>query len=50
MIDIFKKRDLWEYAINLSINYLDKMAKTIELGLSTYLAVFLGNENYREIK
>ena len=43
MIDIYKKRDLWEYAINLSMNYLEKIPKIIELGLSTFFTVILGN-------
>ena len=44
-IDIFKKRDIWEYAINLSMNYLEKVPKLVELGLSTYLTVILGSIN-----
>ena len=50
MIDIYKKRDLWEYAINLSMNYLEKIPKIIELGLSTYLSVILGNTNLQRYK
>jgi hypothetical protein len=42
-IDIQNKRNIWEYAINLSMNYLEKIPKLVELGLSTFLAVILGN-------
>ena len=43
LIDIHKKRDIWEYAVNLSMNYLEKIPKLIELGLSTILTVIIGN-------
>ena len=42
-IDIKKKRNLWEYGVNLSMNYLDKIPMTIELGLATFLTIILGN-------
>ena len=44
-IDIHKKRNIWEYAINLSMNYLEKIPKLVELTLSTYLVVILGDLN-----
>ena len=40
--DIFKKKNLWEYAVNLSMNYLDKIPNVIEIGLSTVLIIILG--------
>ena len=45
IIDINNKRDLWEYGINLSMNYLEKIPKIIEFGLSTFLSIILGNSN-----
>jgi len=40
--DIYKKKNIWEYAVNLSMNYLDKIPKVIEIGLSTILFIMLG--------
>ena len=40
--DIFKKKNIWEYAVNLSMNYLDKIPNVIEIGLSTVLFIILG--------
>ena len=40
--DIYKKKNIWEYAVNLSMNYLDKVPKVIEIGLSTILYIILG--------
>lgn len=40
--DIYKKRNIWEYAVNLSMNYLDKIPKTIELLFSTFLSIIIG--------
>ena len=40
--DIFRKKNIWEYAVNLSMNYLDKIPNVIEIGLSTILAIILG--------
>ena len=48
IIDIHKKRDIWEYAINLSLNYLDKIPKIIELGLSTYVTIFFSSSELIE--
>ena len=45
LFDIYKKRDIWEYAINLSMNYLEKIPKIIELGLSTYILIIFGSNN-----
>ena len=45
IIDINKKRNLWEYGINLSMNYLEKIPKIVELALSTFLTVILGKTN-----
>ena len=43
LININKKRNIWEYAVNLSVNYLEKIPKIIELCLSTYLTVIIGD-------
>ena len=40
--DIHRKKELWEYAVNLSMNYLDKIPKVIEIGLSTILTIIVG--------
>ena len=48
LIDIKKKRNLWEYAINLSMNYLEKIPKVLELGITTFLTVILGTSNQFE--
>jgi hypothetical protein len=40
--DIYKKKNIWEYAVNLSMNYLDKIPKVIEIGLSTILSIIIG--------
>jgi len=40
--DIYKKKMIWEYAVNLSMNYLDKIPKVIEIGLTTILYIILG--------
>ena len=42
IVDIHKKRNLWEYGVNLSMNYLEKIPKIVELGLSTFLTIILG--------
>ena len=42
IIDIYRKRNIWEYAINLSMNYLDKLPKVIELAFSTILSIIVG--------
>jgi hypothetical protein len=42
IIDIYRKRNIWEYAINLSMNYLDKLPKVIELTFSTILSIIIG--------
>ena len=48
LVNIKNKRDLWEYAINLSMNYLEKIPKVVELGLTTLLTVILGPSNQIE--
>ena len=45
IIDLDKKRDIWEYAINLSLNYIEKIPKVIELGLSTSITIIFGTTN-----
>lgn len=40
--DIYKKKNIWEYAVNLSMNYLEKIPKAIEIGLSTILSIIVG--------
>ena len=40
--DIYKKRNIWEYAINLSMNYLDKIPRVLELFFSTFLSIIIG--------
>jgi len=42
IIDIYRKRNIWEYAINLSMNYLDKIPKVIDLAFSTILSIIIG--------
>ena len=52
LIDINKKRNVWEYGINLSMNYLEKIPKLTELGLYLFLTVILNieeEENYYPI-
>ena len=41
ILDINSKRFLWEYSINLSVNYLERIPKLVELVLSTLLSVIL---------
>ena len=40
--DLYRKSDTWEYAVNLSMNYLEKVPKIIELGFTAFLSVILG--------
>ena len=40
--DIYKKKNIWEYAVNLSMNYLNKIPKVVEIGLSTILTIIVG--------
>ena len=40
--DIYKKKNIWEYAVNLSMNYLNKIPKVVEIGLSTILTIIIG--------
>ena len=42
LFDLYKKRDTWEYAVNLSMNYLEKIPKIIEIGFASYLSAILG--------
>ena len=42
LFDLYKKSDLWEYAVNLSMNYLEKVPKVIEIGFTAYLSAILG--------
>jgi hypothetical protein len=42
LFDLYKKSDLWEYAVNLSMNYLEKVPKVIEIGFTAYLSTILG--------
>ena len=46
IINEFDKNKFWEYSINLSMNYIERIPKIIELGLSTYITVILGNFNH----
>ena len=43
LIDLNKKSELWQYAINLSMNYLEKIPKLVELCLSTLLTIIIGD-------
>ena len=43
ILDIKNKSYLWEYGINFSVNYLEKIPKIVEFGFSTFLTVILGN-------
>ena len=45
MIDINRKRNIWEYGVNLAMNYLDKIPSIIEIGVSTILTIILGVKN-----
>ena len=40
--DLNEKKNKWEYAVNLSRNYLEKVPKIIELGFTAYLTAILG--------
>jgi len=42
LFDLYKKRDTWEYAVNLSMNYLEKIPKIVEIGFTSYLSAILG--------
>ena len=42
VLDLYSKRNTWEYAVNLSMNYLEKVPKINELGFTTYLSAILG--------
>ena len=42
IINVSQMRNIWEYSIYLCMNYLEKIAKIIELCLSTYLTVIIG--------
>ena len=42
LFDLYKKRDAWEYAVNLSMNYLEKIPKIVEIGFTSYLSAILG--------
>jgi len=42
IINVSQMRNIWEYSIYLSMNYLEKITKIIELCLSTYLTVIMG--------
>jgi hypothetical protein len=42
LFDLYGKRDKWEYAVNLSMNYLEKVPRIIELGFTAYLSAILG--------
>ena len=44
-INTIYKKNVWEYSVNLSMNYLEKIPKMIELWLSTYITVVLGKFN-----
>ena len=42
LFDLFKKKDTWEYAVNLSMNYLEKIPKIVEIAFTSYLTTILG--------
>ena len=42
LFDLYGKRTTWEYAVNLSMNYLEKVPKIIELGFTAYLSTIIG--------
>ena len=42
LFDLYGKRNKWEYAVNLSMNYLEKVPRIIELGFTAYLSAVLG--------
>ena len=42
LFDLYEKRNTWEYAVNLSMNYLEKIPKIVELGFTAYLSAILG--------
>jgi len=42
LFDLYRKRATWEYAVNLSMNYLEKVPRIIELGFTAYLSAILG--------
>ena len=42
LFDLYTKRDTWEYAVNLSMNYLEKIPKIVEIGFTSYLTTILG--------
>ena len=42
LFDLYGKRATWEYAVNLSMNYLEKVPRIIELGFTAYLSAILG--------
>ena len=42
LFDLFNKSSTWEYSVNLSMNYLEKIPKIIELGFTAYLSVING--------
>jgi hypothetical protein len=48
IINNIKKRNVWEYSIYFSLNYLEIIPKTIELGLSTFITAILGKVNVSE--
>ena len=45
-INCSHKKDLWEYSINFSMNYFEKIPKIIELGLSAYITVIVGKLDF----
>ena len=45
IVDLDKKRDIWEYSVNLSLNFIEKIPKIIELGLSNSITIIFSSTN-----
>jgi len=45
IINVSNKKFIWEYSINLYINYLERIPKIVELSLSLYITVIFGINN-----